>query len=88
MHRPSPQIISLTCRLARAVAHIVAECNQATRRMTELSAAPDRYVLGPDPAPGTYAEFLYRTSGALRHEPPAASISRKTGAPSPRVPGA
>ena len=39
--------------------------------MAELRLAPDRYVLGPATAPDTYAEFLYRTSGPLRHEPPA-----------------
>jgi hypothetical protein len=58
-------------RLARKISDIIAECAYAQRRMTELATAPDRYLLNPDVAPENYAEFLYRTSGLLRHEPPA-----------------
>jgi hypothetical protein len=57
--------------VALKVRDILAECNYAQRRMAELATAPDRYLLHPDAAPDTYAEFLLRTSGALRHEPPA-----------------
>ncbi|MGD0924993.1 MAG: hypothetical protein ABR926_07335 [Streptosporangiaceae bacterium] len=39
--------------------------------MTELRLAPDRYVPDATQAPGDYAEFLFRTSGPLRHEPSA-----------------
>lgn len=55
-------------RLARKIAAILAECNHASRRMTELSTAPDRYLVDPDTAPDTYADFLFRTSGLLAHE--------------------
>jgi len=58
-------------RLARKISDIISECAYAQRRMTELATAPDRYALNPDVAPDTYAEFLFRTSGVLRHEPPA-----------------
>jgi hypothetical protein len=57
--------------LARQVARILAECNYATRRMTILKTAPDAYVTTRDRAPGDYAEFLFRTSGALMREPDA-----------------
>ncbi|MBO0838382.1 MAG: hypothetical protein J2P28_23080 [Actinobacteria bacterium] len=57
--------------LARKIADVVGECNGAARRMAELSTAADRYLPGPDKAPDTYADFLYRTSGLLAHEPSA-----------------
>lgn len=57
---------------ARAVAATVAECNRAQRRMAELRLNPDRFLLdGGAQPPDTYAEFLFRTSGLLTHEPPA-----------------
>ena len=59
--------------LARRICAVIAECNYAQRRMLELRTAPDRYLFEPDAAPATYAEFLYRTSGVLRHEPSARS---------------
>jgi hypothetical protein len=34
--------------------------------------APDAYLDGRDKAPADYTEFLFRTSGALLHEPGAA----------------
>jgi hypothetical protein len=58
-------------RVALKVRVIVAECAYAQRRMADLASAPDRYMLNPDSAPNTYAEFLFRTSAGLRHEPPA-----------------
>lgn len=59
-------------RAARAVAATVAECNRAQRRMAELRFNPDRFLLdGGAQPPDTYAEFLFRTSGLLAHEPPA-----------------
>ena len=55
--------------LARRVADIFAECNYATRRMTVLKTAPDAYLATTGKAPDDYAEFLFRTSGALLREP-------------------
>lgn len=58
-------------RLLRKARAVVAECNDATRLMTRLNAAPDRYLFQPRTLPDTYTEFLYRTSGPLLHEPSA-----------------
>ncbi len=59
-------------RAALAVAAVVAECNRAQRRMAELRLNPDRFLMnGASRAPDTYAEFLFRTSGLLTHEPSA-----------------
>jgi hypothetical protein len=58
-------------RLARKVGAAIAECNDASRLMTELNTSPDHYVFRPRTVPDTYAEFLYRTSGPLAHEPSA-----------------
>jgi hypothetical protein len=58
-------------RFARRVRDIIAECAQAQRRLAELTMAPDRYLANPNEAPDTYEEFLFRTSGLMRHEPPA-----------------
>jgi hypothetical protein len=63
---------SLLARAARRVADFFAECNYAQRRMAALRTAPDRYVLNGDTGADTYAEFLFRTSGLLPHEPSAA----------------
>jgi hypothetical protein len=57
--------------LARRVASVIEECNYAQRRATVLLMAPDRYVIGQDNGPADYAEFLFRTSGALLREPDA-----------------
>jgi hypothetical protein len=61
-------------KLARRIAHTIAEMNYAQRRISVVVAAPDRFVppAHKDKAPATYAEFLFRTSGPLLHEPPAA----------------
>ncbi len=58
-------------RLAGKVAAVLAECHYAEVRMLQLRMSPDRYVIGGGHAPDHYAEFLSRTSGWLRHEPPA-----------------
>ena len=58
-------------RWAQAVAAVLAECHDAQARMLQLRMNPDRYVIGGGQAPDTYAEFLFRTSGWLRHEPSA-----------------
>jgi hypothetical protein len=58
-------------KLARRARAVVAECNEATRRLAELRADPERYVLDPDQAPDTYQIFLIRSSASLVHEPTA-----------------
>jgi hypothetical protein len=71
MNIAASHLTSAIRRISRAIADGVAECNYATHRMTQLSSAPDRYLADPDAAPATYAEFLFRTSGLLDHEPAA-----------------
>jgi hypothetical protein len=63
-------------RIARRVADVLAECRYAQRRMMMLNATPDRYLADPDRAPATYAEFLFRTSAPLLHEPAATGRAR------------
>jgi hypothetical protein len=63
-------------RIARHVADVFAECRYAQRRMMILNATPDRYLADPDQAPATYAEFLFRTSAPLTHEPAATGRAR------------
>jgi hypothetical protein len=53
------------------IAAAVAECHRANRTMMQRRLAPDRYVPDPGRAPDDYAEFLFRTSGSLVHEPSA-----------------
>ena len=62
---------SALARLGRRIAGIVAECNYAQRRMQALQTNPDAHRVGGAQAPDDYAEFLFRTSGALLHEPAA-----------------
>lgn len=64
-------------RLAGKVAAVVAEMNEAQRRLTALRNAPDRHLLNPNEAPETYHEFLARTRGPLLHEPPASQRGRR-----------
>jgi hypothetical protein len=59
-------------RFGRRVVGLVAECNYAQRRMFALRTAPDAFLAGRDQAPDDYAEFLFRTSSAVLHEPAAA----------------
>jgi hypothetical protein len=59
-------------RFGRRVAGLVAECDYAQRRLFELRTTPDAYLIDGDKAPQDYAEFLFRTSSALLHEPTAA----------------
>jgi hypothetical protein len=58
-------------RLARGIAEAVAEDRQAQRTLFELRMNLARYVFASDTAPDTYTDFLFWTSGALRHEPSA-----------------
>ncbi|MGH3154264.1 MAG: hypothetical protein ACRDOB_26550 [Streptosporangiaceae bacterium] len=50
----------------------MAEVGYAQRRLTALTTSADLYLADGDHAPDTYAEFLFRTSGSLLHEPAAA----------------
>ena len=69
-------LTSPLARFGRRVAEIVAECNYAQRRMLALRTSPDRYGADANKAPDTYAEFLFRTSSALLHEPSASGRAR------------
>jgi hypothetical protein len=64
-------LAKLLVRSARPVRDLIAEYALAQRRLIEVATSPDRYLLHPEVAPETYDEFLFRTSGLLRHEPPA-----------------
>jgi len=66
--RSWPQLLR---SVSLSIAAAVAECHRATRTMTQLRLAPDRYLPDSAQAPDDYAEFLFRTSGPLRHEPTA-----------------
>jgi hypothetical protein len=66
-------------RVAGRLADAVREMNEAQRLMLTLRTAPDQYAPNPRAAPDTYGEFLARTSGVLRHEPPARRRARKAG---------
>jgi hypothetical protein len=57
--------------LARRAARVVAECNYAQRRLIHLRLSLDSYVYDTRQVPSTYAEFLCRSAGPLRHEPSA-----------------
>jgi hypothetical protein len=70
--RAVTRTVWLSQRLARRLAAVLVECHHAQRRVTMLRTSPDRYLPEPGHAPDTYAEFLFRTSGTLRHEPAAA----------------
>jgi hypothetical protein len=69
-------LLSSTKGLFSKIVSIVREGGEAQRRMDALRAAPDRFVSRPDAAPETYAEFLFRTSGPLQHEPSARARAR------------
>jgi len=66
-------------RFGRRVARVVAECNYAQRRVFTLRTAPDAFLAERDKAPDEYAEFLFRTSSPLLHEP--AAVGRAHGQP-------
>ena len=63
--------LQLLRSVSLTVAGVVAECNRANRTMMRLRVAPDRYLPDSAQAPADYAEFLFRTSGPLAHEPSA-----------------
>ena len=68
---PAAQLAQLLRSVTLSIAAAVAECHRATGTMTQLRPAPDRYLPDSGQAPDDYAEFLFRTSGPLRHEPTA-----------------
>ena len=63
--------ISGLARIGRRIAGVLAECDYAQRRMFTLMTNPDAYLTDRDRAPDSYAEFLFRTSSSLLHEPSA-----------------
>jgi hypothetical protein len=63
--------INALTRFGRRVAGLMAECDYAQRRLFELQTTPDAYLADRDQAPDDYAEFLFRTSSVLLHEPTA-----------------
>ena len=71
MMRQITKIMTSLARFGRRVADVVAECNYAQRRATMLMMNPDAYLVDRDKAPDDYAEFLFRTSSAMLHEPTA-----------------
>ena len=79
-HHGAPGVAPVIHRIARRVGSVVAECNYAQRRLTQLRLSPDSYALDRDRAPSTYSEFLFRTSGPLQHEPSARGrVARRSG---------
>ena len=68
-------------RVVGKLADAVREMNEAQRLMLVRRTAVDRYVENPGAAPGTYDEFLARTSGMLLHEPPARKRATSRGEP-------
>jgi hypothetical protein len=66
-----PQLVSRTRHLAHRAAALIAECHYAQRRWTQVMVSPEYYTMEPGRAPQTYAEFLYRASGGMWHEPSA-----------------
>jgi hypothetical protein len=63
-------------QVAGKILAVIREGQDAQRRMAALRTAPDRTAVAVD----TYAEFLYLTSGVLRHEPSARARARGHGA--------
>ncbi len=59
-------------RIGRCICGLIAECDYAQRRIFTLMTTPDAYITNRDQAPEDYAEFLFRTSSSLLHEPRAA----------------
>jgi hypothetical protein len=65
------QLAGAVRKAVRSMADVIEECNYAQRRMLQVRTNPERYVIHSDQAPDTFAEFLFRTSGLLIHEPAA-----------------
>ena len=68
-------------RIGRRVAGLLAEVNYAQRRMFTLMTSPDAYLTNDRDKPAdSYAEFLFRTSGSLLHEPAADDCAHRRSA--------
>ena len=70
-------MMTTVSRVAGRVADTVREMNEAQQLMLALRTACDRRVNDRDALPDTYEEFLFRASGALRHEPSARKRARR-----------
>lgn len=57
------------CRVVRRIRAVLDEMNYASARVASLRFAED--FEPSDRAPDTYAEFLFRSSAVVLHEPPA-----------------
>jgi hypothetical protein len=51
--------------------HLDPVTDYAQRRVFALRTAPDLYLADGDQTPDDYAEFLFRTSSVMLHEPTA-----------------
>jgi hypothetical protein len=78
-HQLGQHLVHAVARSVKAVAAVVAECHRAQRVMGELRIQPDRYALEADLAPGTYAEFLFRSPGTVWREPSARERANAAG---------
>ncbi|HUC23144.1 MAG TPA: hypothetical protein VMA73_10595 [Streptosporangiaceae bacterium] len=58
-------------QITRRLLAILTDWVYAQRKLAELRLSPEQYVFKRNAPPQTYAEFLFRTSGVLPHEPPA-----------------
>jgi hypothetical protein len=68
-------------RIGRRIANALAETDYAQRRWLTVMTTPDSYLTSSgDQAPDDYAEFLFRSSGSLRHEPAADPAQRRPAA--------
>jgi hypothetical protein len=78
----SANVIRIGKGIFRKIASVIAECQSAQRRLDALRTGPDLYAVKPNSGPDSFAEFMFRTSGALMHEPSARE--RRRGALTPR----
>jgi len=68
-------------RIGRRIVNALAETDYAQRRWFTVMTTPDSYLTSSgDQAPVDYAEFLFRSSGSLRHEPAADRAQRRPAA--------
>lgn len=58
-------------RIVQGIANVIAEDRDAQRSLVAVRMSPDSYVFAARHAPDSYEEFLFRTAGALPHEPAA-----------------
>ncbi len=72
------RLSTILTRIVRRIAAVLADIDYAQRRLDAIRTNSDRYLIdaGAHRGPENYAEFLFRTSGVLLHEPPAARRDR------------